>query len=56
VFPIPDVHCEGNVLFQCTYDVVSGRVVANWATTDCALLGQVCRLGPLEAVPSCKTP
>ncbi len=57
VFPVPDVHCEGNVLFQCAGPTVAdNKVVFDWVTTDCALNGQVCRIPPMYATPVCAVP
>jgi len=57
VFPVPDVHCEGNVLFQCAGPFLTdNKVVFDWVTTDCALNGQVCRIPPMYAVPTCAAP
>lgn len=57
VFPLPDVHCEGNVLFQCAGPtLIDNRVVFEWVTTDCALNGQVCWIPPMYASPTCAAP
>ena len=56
LFPIPNIHCEGNVLFSCNWQLIDDKVVANWVTQDCTLSGQVCRLLPLYAVPECTFP
>ena len=56
-FPVPDIHCEGTVLFHCFGPTLTDKkAVFDWMTQDCALTGQVCRLEPLSAVPSCAAP
>jgi hypothetical protein len=55
-FPLPDWHCEGNVLFHCSGPtLIDNKAVFDWDTTDCTLTGQVCGVAP-QIGPCCVSP
>jgi len=56
--PTSDTHCEGNVLFTCSYTptLIDNRAVYDWATFDCTPGGLVCRIPPHSASPGCIPP
>lgn len=55
-FPLPDSHCEGNVLFHCYGPTLTdNKAVFDWYTTDCTLTGQVCGIAP-QIGPYCVSP
>jgi len=56
--PASDTHCEGNVLFTCSYipTLIDNRAVYDWATYDCTPGGLVCRIPPNSASPGCIPP